>query len=135
VNPEELLYAKSHEWVHVGVDASGSKIITMGLSSFALEALTDLVFLDLPDVGRAVEAEEPLGEIESVKAVSDVYSPVDGEIVEVNTELVDNLESLPDDPYGNGWLVKIKVSDESGLARLMDYPTYKKQCEEEAAED
>ncbi len=132
MNPEELLYAKTHEWVHVAVDASGSKMVTVGLSSFALEALTDLVFLDLPDVGRPVEAEEPLGEIESVKAVSDIYSPVDGEIVEVNAELIDKLESLAGDPYGIGWLVKIKVTGESGLAALMDYPTYKKQCEEEA---
>ena len=135
MNPEELLYAKTHEWVHVAAAASGSKTVTIGLSSFALEALTDLVFLGLPDVGRPVEAEEPLGEIESVKAVSDIYSPVDGEVVEVNTESVDNLETLPEDPYGAGWLVKIKVTDQSGLAGLMDYATYKKQCEEEAAED
>ncbi|MBN1590291.1 MAG: glycine cleavage system protein GcvH [Pirellulales bacterium] len=132
MNPEELLYAKTHEWVHVAADDAGSKIVTVGLSSFALEALTDLVFLDLPDVGREVRAAEPFGEVESVKAVSDLYSPVNGEIVDVNQKLVDNLENLPKDPYGIGWLAKIKVTDESGLANLMDYPTYKKQCEEEA---
>ena len=133
MTPEELLYAKTHEWVHVETDAAGAKIATVGLSTFALDALTDLVYLDLPPVGREVKAEEPFGEIESVKAVSDLYSPVDGEVVEVNTELANSLESLPDDPYEGGWMAKIKITDESGLAKLLDYPAYRKQCEEEEA--
>ena len=81
------------------------------LSAFAIQALTDLVHIDLPPVGRQVEAGQPLGEVESVKAVSDLYSPVDGEIVEVNTAMTQNLERLAEDPYGDGWLVKIRVGD------------------------
>lgn len=132
MTPEELLYSKTHEWVRVETDSSGAKIATLGLSAFALEALTDLVFIDLPEVGRAVEAGQPLGEIESVKAVSDIYSPVDGEVVEVNSPLADKLESLADDPYEDGWFVRIKISDETGLSSLLDYAAYQKQCEEES---
>lgn len=132
MKPEELLYTKSHEWVHVDTGGDGNKVATMGLTGFALEALTDLVFIDLPEVGREVKAKEPLGEVESVKAVSDIYSPVDGEVVEVNSEVADRLESLGDDPYDSGWLVKIKVADESGLADLQDYQAYQKQCEAES---
>lgn len=131
MTPEELLYAKTHEWVHVEAGASGAKTATVGLSRFALEALTDLVFLGLPEVGRQVHAGEPFGEIESVKAVSDLYSPVDGEVVEANESLGDALDKLSDDPYTAGWLVKIRVSDETGLANLMDYATYQKHCQEE----
>jgi glycine cleavage system H protein len=131
VKPEELLYAKTHEWVHLKTGPSGEKIATVGISGFALEALTDLVFVDLPEVGRQVEAKKPLGEIESVKAVSDIYSPVDGEIIEVNAAVPENLEKLPGDPYGFGWLVKIKVTDESGLSELMDFAAYQRQCAEE----
>ncbi len=133
MNPEQLLYSKTHEWVHVETGPSGEKIATVGISGFALEALTDLVFVDLPEVGRQVEAKKPFGEIESVKAVSDLYSPVDGEVVDVNKALPDNLEKLPGDPYGFGWFIKIRLSDESGLSNLLDYASYKKQCEEEAA--
>jgi glycine cleavage system H protein len=134
VKPEELLYSKTHEWVYVGTGGAGEKIATVGISAFALEALTDLVFVELPEVGRQVEAKKPFGEIESVKAVSDLYSPVDGEVVEVNTELPDNLEKLPDDPYGLGWFVKIRISNEAGLADLLNFAAYQKQCEEEAAD-
>ena len=135
MTPEELLYAKSHEWVAVGTDDTGAKTATVGISAFALEALTDLVFVDLPDVGRTVAAGEPFGEIESVKAVSDLYSPVDGEIVAVNSALADALESLADDPYANGWFVKIRISDEASLANLMDFAAYQKQCEQEMADE
>ena len=135
MTPKELLYTTTHEWVHVGADAAGAKIATLGLTAFALEALTDLVYVDLPEVGRQVEAGATIGEIESVKAVSDLYSPVDGEIVEVHSALVDRLEQLPNDPYGEGWLVKIKVADEAGLAGLMDYAAYQKQCEQEMEDE
>ncbi len=130
MTPENLLYTKTHEWVRVE-DAAGGKTATVGISAFALEALTDLVFIDLPEPGRQVEAGQPLGEVESVKAVSDIYSPVDGEVAEVNTEIADKLETLADDPYESGWLVKIKITDEAGLANLLDAAAYKKQCEEE----
>lgn len=132
MKPEELLYTKTHEWVHVEKSPSGATIATVGISGFALEALTDLVFVELPEVGRQVEAKKPLGEIESVKAVSDLYSPVDGQIVDVNKDLPENLEKLADDPYGFGWFVRIKVADEAGLSGLMDYAAYQKQCEDES---
>ena len=131
MTPEKLLYSKTHEWVSVETDDSGAKVATVGLSAFALEALTDLVFMELPEVGREVSAEEPFGEVESVKAVSDLISPVDGEIVDVNTGIADDLEKLAEDPYGDGWMVKVKLSDETALANLMDYEAYQKQCAEE----
>jgi len=131
VSPEQLLFAKTHEWAHVETDASGAKVATVGISSFAVEALTDLVYMELPEVGRQVDAGESFGEIESVKAVSDLYSPVDGEVVEVNQSLPDHLERLSSDPYGSGWIAKIKLSDESALKNLMKYPAYQQQCAEE----
>jgi len=131
VKPEQLLFAKSHEWVFVEPDASGGKVATIGISAFALEALTDLVHIELPKVGRALKAGQAFGEIESVKAVSDLYSPVDGEVVAVHDKLVNELESLPEDPYGNGWVIKVKLADEAGLKSLLDYAAYQKQCEEE----
>jgi glycine cleavage system H protein len=135
VNPEQLLFSKTHEWVHVDQDASGNKVITMGITAFALEALTDLVFVELPEVGREVSSGEAIGEIESVKAVSDLYSPVDGKVVEVHSALADSLDTLSDDPYNEGWFVRIEVSDDSGLGDLLDYSAYQKQCAEEMAED
>ncbi len=134
MKPEQLLFSKTHEWVGVDTSSSGAKTVTVGISAFALEALTDLVFLDLPQVGQKVTAGEPFGEVESVKAVSDLYSPVDGEVLEVNRAAAEHLEQLGHDPYGAGWLVKIKVSDESGLSALMDYEAYQKQCEKEMAD-
>lgn len=131
MKPQELLFAKTHEWVHVGSDSAGKKIATIGISHFAVEALTDLVFIELPEVGRHIKAGESFGEVESVKAVSDLYSPVAGEIVEVNQNLSSKLEPLHDDPYGTGWIVKIKIADESGLKNLLDYKAYEKQCAEE----
>jgi glycine cleavage system H protein len=128
--PEKLLYSKTHEWVEVTA-AGGTKVATVGLSAFALEALTDLVYIDLPQPGREVAAGESFGEVESVKAVSDMYSPVDGEIVETNAAIADTLEQLSQDPYETGWLVKIRISDEAGLAKLLDYAEYQKQCAEE----
>lgn len=129
--PQNLRYSKTHEWVRIEAGSSPQKTVTVGLTAFALEALTDLVHVELPEVGRRVQAGQPFGEIESVKAVSDLYSPVDGEVVAANTALAENLEHLADDPYGAGWFVKIKVADEAGLAELLDEAAYKRQCEEE----
>ncbi|MBX7166713.1 MAG: glycine cleavage system protein GcvH [Pirellulales bacterium] len=131
MTPQELRYATTHEWVHVGLDERGEKIATVGISAFAIEALTDLVFMDLAKVGTQVTAGESFGEIESVKAVSDLYSPVDGEIVAVNEALIKKLETLKDDPYGQGWLIKVRLKDESALDDLLDYDAYQKQCAEE----
>jgi glycine cleavage system H protein len=131
VKPEELLYAKTHEWVAVGSEG-GQKVATVGLSKFAVEALTDLVFIELPQVGRQVKANESFCEVESVKAVSDVYAPVAGEVVAVNSKLADDLETLSKDPFGEGWIAKIKITDEANLKNLLDFAAYQKQCEEEA---
>jgi len=125
-----LLYSKTHEWVRVE-SVGGGIIATVGLTAFALEALTDLVHVELPKKGQMLQAGKPLGEIESDKAVSDIYSPVDGEVVEVNAALIDNLEHLADDPYDQGWFVKIRIADEAPLAQLLDEAAYQKQCEEE----
>ncbi len=131
MNPQQLLYTKTHEWAYIEPGTGGGKIATVGISAFAVEVLTDLVFISLPEVGRQVRAGEPFGEIESVKAVSDLNSPVNGEITAVNAELVNNLEILAKDPYQAGWLVKIKINNEAGLAVLLDYAAYQKQCQEE----
>jgi glycine cleavage system H protein len=131
VNPQQLLYTKTHEWAHIEPGAGGEKTATVGITAHALEVLTDLVFMSLPEVGRRVRAGEPFGEIESVKAVSDLNSPVDGEVIAVNAALVDNLENLAKDPYEAGWMVKIKISNEKNLADLLDYAAYQKQCQEE----
>jgi len=127
VNPEQLLYAESHEWVHVD-ENNGEKIATIGISAHAVEALTDLVYMDLPAVGTAVAAGEPFGEVESVKATSELYSPVDGEVTEVNSTLPDNLEILGTDPYVEGWIVKVKLSSEDSLGKLLDHGAYEKMC-------
>jgi glycine cleavage system H protein len=130
VQPQELLYAKTHEWVQVD-RKSGEKIATVGISHFAVEALTDLVYIELPEVGRTLKAGESFGEVESVKAVSDLYSPLSGEVVDVNGDLANHLDQLHDDPYGSGWIMKIKVNDESELSQLLSHAAYEKQCAEE----
>jgi glycine cleavage system H protein len=130
-NPSNLLYAKSHEWADVS-EQDGNRIATIGISAFAIEQLTDLVYMDLPAVGKAVVAGEEFGEVESVKAVSPLYSPVDGEIIEVHVDLPNQLDQLKDDPYDFGWILKVKLSGEESLSRLMDHAQYEKQCGEQA---
>lgn len=132
MNPQELLFAPTHEWVHLSKAPNGDTIATVGISAFALEALTDLVFIDLPPVGRRVEAGGPFGEIESVKAVSDFYSPVDGEVIEVNSAVAERLDRIAEDPYGANWLVKIKVVGDVDRGKLLSYDEYQKQCAEDA---
>lgn len=125
----KLLYAESHEWVDV-VEEGGEKIATIGISAFAIEQLNDLVYMDLPEVGKTVAVGDEFGEVESVKAVSPLYSPVAGEVIEVHTDLPDNLEGLNEDPYQSGWIVKIRISDSASLDALMDHAAYQKQCAE-----
>ena len=103
----ELRFAKTHEWIR----PEQGGLATVGISAYAVEALTDLVFMQLPPVGRRVKAGESIGEIESVKAVSDIYSPVSGEIVEVNAALPGSLETLGKDAYGAGWVVRIRPDE------------------------
>ncbi len=126
-----LLFAPTHEWTDIA-EENGAKVATIGISAFALEQLNDLVYMDLPEVGRVVDAGEEMGEVESVKAVSPLYSPVAGEIVEVHTELPDQLEKLNEDPYEFGWIVKVKLRDDSGVDQLLDFDAYQKQCAESA---
>lgn len=127
MNPEELLYCETHEWVSI-TDEGGSKTATVGISKFAVEQLTDLVFMELPETGTEVAAGDEFGEVESVKAVSSLYAPVAGKILEVNHDLPNNLETLSEDPYDKGWIIRLAVSDDSALSNLLDYQAYQKQC-------
>ncbi len=129
MKPENLLFAKTHEWASIS-EEGGAKVATMGISAFAVEALTDLVFIEPPKVGAKVEAEQPFCEVESVKAVSDVYAPVTGEVIAVNETLPERLEVLSTDPYGEGWIAKIRITDDANLGRLLDHAAYEKQCAE-----
>jgi glycine cleavage system H protein len=126
MDPANLKYARTHEWVAVAGD-----VATVGITDFAVNLLSDLVYIDLPAVGKTVEKSDTLGEVESVKAVSDVYAPVAGEVVEVNSQLSDTLETLASDPFGAGWLVKIRLSRPADLDELMDRAAYQKHCEAE----
>ncbi|MGI9517219.1 MAG: glycine cleavage system protein GcvH [Pirellulaceae bacterium] len=126
MNQEELLYAATHEWVHIGEDG----VATIGISDFAVEQLTDLVYMELPQVGATVTAGEEFGEVESVKAVSPMYAPISGEVIEVNTGLPDGLEILNDDAFGAGWIAKVKMSGDAPDT-LLDHAAYKKQIAEE----
>jgi glycine cleavage system H protein len=127
VKPEELQFAETHEWAKLD-GAGANRIATVGITSYAVELLTDLVFMQLPSVGTKVTAGKEFGEVESVKAVSPLYSPVDGEIIEVNSNLPNRLETLSSDPYGEGWMIKVKVSADP--AKLMSFAAYQKQIAE-----
>ena len=116
----DLRFAKTHDWIRPEADG----LATVGISAYAVEALTDLVFMQLPEVGRRVKAGESIGEIESVKAVSDFYAPVAGEIVAVNASLPDDLEILGRDPYGAGWIVKVRPDDPAEIGRLLEQSAY-----------
>jgi len=115
----EMKFAKTHEWIR-----PEDGLATVGISDYAVAALTDLVFMQLPQVGRKVKAGESIGEIESVKAVSDFYAPVSGEIVAVNAAVPNALETLGQDPYGAGWLVKIRPDDPAEMSSLLDQAGY-----------
>lgn len=123
--PEELKYSKTHEWVKEEADGT----VLIGLTDYAQDALGDLVFVNLPEVDDEVEAGAAFGDVESVKAVSDVYSPVSGTVVEINEELLDAPEKINEDPYG-AWL--IKVADITDTEDLLDCAAYERLVEEEA---
>ena len=117
--PDDLKYSKEHEWVRMD-----GNIAQIGVTVFAQDSLGDVVFVDLPDVGTEIGQFDKFGEIESVKAVSDLFSPVGGVIVETNPGAIENPETVNTDPYGLGWLIKIEVSDPTQLDSLMDSETY-----------
>jgi len=120
--PEDLLYHAEHDWARIDDD-----VATMGITWFAQDALGEVVFFDPPEVGTSIKKDEPYAEVESVKAVSDVIAPLSGEIVEVNTALGDSPEAINEDPYGGGWLVKVRLSDVSEKDSLMDVAAYQAQ--------
>jgi glycine cleavage system H protein len=123
--PEDLKYTKDHEWARL---ENGSKVRT-GITWYAQDALGDVVFVKLPEVGLTVSAGDAFAEAESTKAVSDIYAPVSGSVVEVNEILVDSPEKLNEDPYGEGWIAIIEISDESELGELMDANAYREMLE------
>lgn len=129
MKPEELRYNPSHEWVGIQEHA-GAPVATVGITAFALEQLTDLVYMALPKVGQKVTRGQEFGEVESVKAVSPLYSPVSGEVVAVHDQLVDRLETLAADPYGEGWIIKVKLDGATDLDGLLTYEQYQQQCAE-----
>jgi glycine cleavage system H protein len=120
--PEDLLYHPEHDWARIDGENA-----TFGITWFAQDALGEVVFFDPPEVGSAITAGEPYAEVESVKAVSDVIAPLSGEIVEVNGALGDTPEKINEDPYGEGWMVKVKLSDPSERDSLIDVATYTSQ--------
>ena len=114
--PDELRYTKTHEWVRMEDDGS----VTIGLSDHAQEQLGDLVYVELPDVGRQLSPGEEVAVVESVKAASDIYAPISGEVTEANDVLADSPETVNADPYGDGWLFRIEPTDEKELDELLD---------------
>ncbi len=122
--PEDLQYTKSHEWIRID-----GEIATIGITDHAQDELGDVVFVELPDEGATFDAGESFGTVESVKAVSDLYTPVGGEVVEVNSALEDAPENINEDPYGEGWIVRLRTTDE---ADLLSPEEYEKVVEEES---
>ena len=114
--PEDLQYTKSHEWVRIDGDTA-----TIGITDHAQDELGDVVFVELPDEGDTFDAGDSFGTVESVKAVSDLYTPVGGEVVEVNSALEDAPEHINEDPYGEGWIVKLRTTDEADLLSPEEY--------------
>lgn len=117
--PEDLKYSREHEWALVE-----GKVATVGITDFAQDKLGDIVFVELPAVGDKVTKDEAMGVVESVKAVSDVYSPVSGTVIEINDDLPDSPDMINEDPYGDGWIVKIQMSDPTDLEDLMESEAY-----------
>ncbi len=122
--PDDLKYTEEHEWVLIEDD-----IVTLGITDFAQEQLGDVVFVELPEEGDSLEAGKSFGVVESVKAVSDVYAPVSGEVVEVNDALPDEPEILNTSPYEDGWMIKLKLADDADFGDLMDASEYMEYIE------
>ncbi|MDP9455165.1 MAG: glycine cleavage system protein H [Actinobacteria bacterium] len=122
--PGELQYTKTHEWVRIEGETA-----TVGITEHAQDELGDVVFVELPESGRTLDAGEAFGAVESVKAVSDLYAPLPGEVVEVNESLGDNPEKINEDPYGEGWILKLRVSGEADLLSAEDYENFLKETE------
>ncbi len=126
--PEDIRYTSEHEWAR---EEGG--IVTIGITSYATDQLGDIVFVELPEPGRALEVGKTFGVVEAVKTVSDLYAPLAGEVVEVNGALLDSPASVNQDPYGEGWMIKLKPSDPSAFAKLLSSIDYEKLVEEHHA--
>jgi glycine cleavage system H protein len=126
-NPTDRLYSRDHEWVKDNGD--GTAII--GITDYAQEMLTDIVFVELPEIGKVVAKSEPVAVVESVKSVSDVYAPVSGEVIDVNKKLENTPELINQDAFGKGWLVKIRLSDAGELKMLLSAADYEQMLKEE----
>ncbi len=124
--PDDLKYTREHEWVLLE-----DNTVTVGITSYAEEQLGDVVFVELPAVGDKVTKDEAMGVIESVKAVSDVYAPASGTVVEINDDLPDNTEMINEDPYGDGWMVKIEINDPTDIDQLMTAAEYEQYVAEQ----
>jgi len=125
--PQDFRYAKDHEWIKVEGDRG-----RVGITDYAQKQLGDVVFLELPEVGRSLKAGEQFGTVESVKAVSELYSPVAGEVVEVNAALAAKPEAINKDPYGEAWMIVLKMADPAGVAALLDAAAYQALVDSEA---
>jgi glycine cleavage system H protein len=125
--PEDLKYSKEHEWVRLN-----GNIATIGISDYAQDQLGEIVFVELPDEGEEFEKDDAFGVVESVKSVNDIFSPISGKIVEINDPVVDSPEIVNEDPYAEGWLVKIEVSDPKELGELMSAKEYEAYIKEES---
>ena len=131
--PEGLKFSKEHEWVLVEGNTA-----TVGITEFAQEELGDIVYVELPEVGEKIVKDDPFGAVESVKAVSDVYAPVSGTVLEINDLLPDNPETINDDPYGDGWMIRVEMTDMDDLKDLMtaeEYAEYVAQQKEAGDDD
>ena len=117
--PDDLLYTETHQWARIA-----GEVATIGITDYAQEQMGDLVYIELPEVGEEVTSGAPCGQVESVKAVSDIVSPVSGSVIEVNEALVDAPETANREPYGDGWVVKVRMSDQSEAVSLLDSAAY-----------
>ena len=125
--PADLRYTKEHEWVRVEGDRG-----TVGITDYAQKQLGDVVYVELPEVGRRLKSQETFGTVESVKAVSELFSPLAGEVVAVNSALVQTPETLNTDPYGGAWMIRVKLADPAAVGQLMDAAAYKALVESES---
>jgi glycine cleavage system H protein len=128
--PDGLKYSKEHEWVLVE-----DKVAIIGITEFAQHELGDVVYVELPEIGEKIVKDDPFGAVESVKAVSDVFAPVSGAVVEINDTLPENPETINDDPYGDGWMIKVEMNDMDDLKDLMNAEEYAEYIEQQKDDD
>ena len=128
--PEELLYTKEHEWIRADDDNNA----TIGITDFAQSELGDVVFVELPKIGDTLQADQPFASLESVKAVSEAYMPINGEVTQINNDLLDSPETNNEDPYSDGWMIKIRLSNPDSLTNLMGPAEYSNYIAEESKE-